>query len=94
MKTRCGAAPNNARLFVLDIVGEKLQGVKAEAVRGVVSANFGKVSNIVTQPVPENGGWRLSFNLTPDKASVVELRAQLMQNDQPLSEAWLYRWTP
>jgi glucans biosynthesis protein len=94
MKTRCGAAPNNARLFVLDIVGEKLQGVKAEAVRGVVSANFGTVSNIVTQPVPEDGGWRLSFNLTPDKASVVELRAQLMQNDQPLSEAWLYRWTP
>ena len=61
---------------------------------GVVSANFGKVTNIVTQAAPEIGGWRLSFNLTPDKAPVVELRAQLMQNDEPLSEVWVYRWTP
>jgi glucans biosynthesis protein len=92
-KTRSGAAPDNARLFVLDIVGDKLQGAKADTVRGVVSANFGKVTNIVTQPVPENGGWRLSFNLAPEKAPVVELRAQLMANDDPLSEVWVYRWT-
>ena len=24
----------------------------------------------------------------------IELRAQLMQNDEPLSEVWIYRWTP
>jgi periplasmic glucans biosynthesis protein len=93
-KTRAGAAGDSARLFVVDIVGAKLQGVKPDTVRGVVTSNFGKVTNIVTQPVPENGGWRLSFNLAPDKASVVELRAQLMQNDDPLSEVWVYRWTP
>jgi glucans biosynthesis protein len=93
-KTRSGAAPDNARLFVLDIVGDKLQSAKPDTVHGVVSANFGKVTNIVTQPVPENGGWRLSFNLAPEKAPVVELRAQLMANDDPLSEVWVYRWTP
>jgi glucans biosynthesis protein len=94
LKTRIGAASDNARLFVLDIVGEKLKGLKADAVRGIVSANFGKVTNVVTQSNPENGGWRLSFNLAPEKSSVVELRAQLMQNDDALSEVWVYRWTP
>jgi periplasmic glucans biosynthesis protein len=94
LKTRVGAASDDARLFVLDIVGEKLKGVKADTVRGTVSANFGKVTNVVTQPNPENGGWRLSFNLVPEKASVIELRAQLMQNDVPLSEVWVCRWTP
>jgi glucans biosynthesis protein len=93
VKTRSGAASENARLFVLDIIGDKLHNAKAEAVRGIVTANFGKVTNIVTQPLPENGGWRLSFNLVPEKAPVVELRAQLMQNDEPLSEVWVYRWT-
>ena len=68
-----------------------LQSAKPITVRGVVSANFGKVTNIVTQPVPENGGWRLSFNLAPEKAPVVELRAQLWPNDDPLSEVWVYR---
>ena len=94
LKTRSGSAPNGARLFVLDIVGEKLKGIKADAVRSIVSANFGKVTNIVTQPNPEQGGWRVSFNLAPEKAPVVELRAQLMLNEDPLSEVWVYRWTP
>ena len=94
LKTRTGSAPDDARLFVLDIVGDKLNGIKPEAVRGAVNANFGKVSNVVTQPNPENGGWRLSFNLASDKKPVIELRAQLLQNDDPLSETWVYRWTP
>ena len=70
------------------------KGIKPETVRPVVSSNFGRVTNVVARPNPENGGWRLSFNLTPEKKPVVELRAQLMQYDDPLSEVWVYRWTP
>jgi glucans biosynthesis protein len=94
VKTRVGAASTDARLFVLDITGDKLKDVKPEAVRAVVSANFGKVSSVVAQPNSETGGWRLSFQLSPEKKPVVELRAQLMQNEDPLSEVWVYRWTP
>jgi glucans biosynthesis protein len=94
LKTRIGAASDDVRLFVLDIVGDKLKSIKPEAVRGVVSANFGKVTNVVTQPNPEDGRWRMSFNLAPEKMRVVELRAQLMQDNEPLSEVWVYRWTP
>jgi glucans biosynthesis protein len=93
-KTRVGAASETVRLFVLDIVGDKLKGVKPDAVRGVVSANFGKISNVVTQLNAHSGGWRMSFNLDAEKKPVIELRAQLMQNDDPLSEVWVYRWTP
>jgi glucans biosynthesis protein len=93
--TRSGAAgDNNRRLFVLDIAGENLKGVNADTVKGTVSANFGKIENVVSQPNTESGGWRLSFNLNPDGKPVVELRAQLMQADEPLSEVWVYRWTP
>jgi glucans biosynthesis protein len=49
---------------------------------------------VVTQPNPKSGGWRLSFNLEPGNATVVELRAGLFENDAPLSETWVYRWTP
>jgi len=96
MATRAGAggAPDT-RLFVLDIAGDKLkEATPPEQVRGDVSANKGKIDNVVSQPNPATGGWRLSFTLAPNKEPVVELRAQLMINDQPLSEIWLYRWTP
>ena len=92
-KTRIGAASETLRLFVLDIVGEKLKGAEPDSVRGDVSSNFGKISNVVTQINPYSGGWRMSFNLDPEKKPVVELRAQLMQNGAPLSEVWVYRWT-
>lgn len=91
--TRAGAA-GDGRLFVLDIIGDNLKDIKPDTVRGAVTANFGKITNVVSQPNPESGGWRLSFNLNPESKPVVELRAQLMQGDEPLSEVWVYRWTP
>jgi len=58
-----------------------------------VTTNNGELRNIVTQPNPVTGGWRLSFQLDPKKASIAELRAQLLHGDDPISEVWLYRWT-
>jgi glucans biosynthesis protein len=94
VKTRVGAGPEKTRLFVMDIVGDTLKDVPANEVRGNVWADKGKVTNVVTQPNPEIGGWRLSFQLAPEKAAAVELRAQLIRGDAPLSEVWTYRWTP
>lgn len=93
-KTRVGAGPKNTRRFVLDLAGEKLKNIDAASVHGNVTADKGEIRNIVAQPNPGTGGWRLSFELDTKKAPVVELRAQLMQGDAPLSEIWLYRWTP
>ena len=92
-RTAIGARGDKRKLFVLDLVGDRLKGVDAKAVRGVVTAGDHKVEHIVTQPNPLTGGWRLSFEMaTP--SDPVELRATVMLHEEPLSEVWVYRWTP
>ena len=93
-RTGGGAKGDDTRIFVLDVVGEKLQSVDPKAVRGVVTAEKAGVQNIVTQPNPAIGGWRLSFELGVKEKLPVEIRASLMQNNDALSEVWVYRWTP
>jgi glucans biosynthesis protein len=79
---------------VLDLIGDKLKLVDPKKIRGVVAAEKAKVQNIVTQPNPAIGGWRLSFELSVKEKVPVELRASLMQDNDAISEVWVYRWTP
>jgi glucans biosynthesis protein len=37
---------------------------------------------------------RLSFVLDPENETFSEMRAVLTEGNQPISETWLYRWTP
>jgi glucans biosynthesis protein len=92
-RTGIGVRGDNAALFVLDVTGERLKSVNPQSLRGVVTAEKAKIQNIVTQPNPATGGWRLSFELVKEKAPV-ELRASLMQDNEAVSEVWVYRWTP
>ena len=66
---------------MLDVVGDRLKSVDPKILRGVVTAEKAKIQNIVTQPNPATGGWRLSFELAKEKAPV-EIRASLMQDDE------------
>jgi glucans biosynthesis protein len=93
VRTGVGAKGDDAVRFVLDVVGGKLKSVDPKSLRGAVSAEKAKIQNIVTRPNPATGGWRLSFELSREK-NPVELRASLMQDDQAVSEIWVYRWTP
>ena len=93
-RTAIGARADNARLFVLDLIGDQLKSIDPKAIRGVVSADKAEIKNVVTQPNPQTGGWRLSFEMLNQDQAPVELRASLMQDDIPLSEVWIYRWTP
>ena len=63
MRTGIGAKGEDSRIFVLDLTGEKLKSVDPKTIRGIVIAEKAKVQNIVTQPNPAIGGWRLSFEL-------------------------------
>jgi periplasmic glucans biosynthesis protein len=92
-RTGIGARGDNAMIFVLDLIGERLKLVDPKSLRGVVTADKAKIQNIVTQPNPATGGWRLSFELLKEKTPV-EIRASLMQDDKPVSEVWVYRWIP
>ncbi|MGE0723794.1 MAG: glucan biosynthesis protein [Alphaproteobacteria bacterium] len=96
VETRTGAAwQAKTRLFVIEVAGGRLGTMPPDApLRAQVSADQGKLQNVVAQPNPETGGWRISFELVPGGAKVVELRGQLMGAEEPVSEVWLYRWTP
>jgi glucans biosynthesis protein len=92
---RAGAGTSaGARLFVLDLAGDALKSLPADVKPRVdVTADKGKLQNVVALAAPELGGWRISFELLPDGADTVELRLVLKNGDTPLSETWLYRWT-
>lgn len=84
-----------ARLFVLETEGGRLADLPAETPPAAeVEAAPGNLRNVVVQPNPERRGWRLSFEMVPGNARLVELRATLKGADGArLSETWLYRWT-
>jgi glucans biosynthesis protein len=93
-RTGVGAKGQDTKIFVLDLIGQQLKSVDPKSIRGVVTAEKAEVQNIVTQPNPDTGGWRLSFELPVKDRKMIELRATLMHGDDPLSEVWVYRWTP
>jgi periplasmic glucans biosynthesis protein len=93
-RTAVGARGEGIKIFVLDLTGDKLRLVDPKKIRGVVTAEKAKVQNVVTQPNPVIGGWRLSFELSVDEKVPVEIRASMMQDNDPISEIWVYRWTP
>ena len=41
-------------------------------------------------------GYRVTFDLKPtdDRLEPIDLRLYLCANGQPLTETWLYQWTP
>jgi glucans biosynthesis protein len=92
-KTNIGSGNNGTRRFVLEAVGGSLTSDQS-AVTPNVSASKGEIRNLVLQPNPQTSGMRLGFELDSKGEKLVELRAQLGKSDNPLSETWLYRWTP
>jgi len=96
-ESRQGAKPASpgVRLFVLEAEGGRLAALPAGAAPVPdVSASTGRIENAVLQRNPETGGWRLSFELVPGNQRLVELRALLRDDAGPLTETWLFRWTP
>ena len=69
-------------------IGEDLADIQT-----VITSSAGAVSEGILQNNPGTGGIRLAFSLLPQDAQVIELRAQLLKNNRPISEVWLYRWT-
>ena len=77
---------------MLDLIGDRLKSVDPNSMRGVVTAEKAKIQNIVTQPNPATGGWRLSFELSKENPDRVTRIADA--GNDAISEVWVYRWTP
>lgn len=89
-QARVGKAANKRRRFWVDFKGE----LNAAAITPVLSNIRGKVFNIAQRALPENKGMRVSFELDPENNISSEIRLVLEQDKKPVSETWLYRWTP
>lgn len=95
MQTRCGQSLDGGhRQFVIDFVGPALQDWKGDPPALDVGCDKGKIVNAVTEPNPDISGWRISIEYDPAGEKIVELHARLMDADKPLTETWVYRWTP
>ena len=95
MQTRCGLSLDGKhRQFVIDFVGPALKEWKGDPPALDVGCDKGKIINAVTEPNPHVDGWRISIEHDPAGEKVVELHARLMDADKPLTETWVYRWTP
>ena len=91
--TRSGDGGQRRRIFAIDFVGDIFRDPgRASALKTLVTASSGKVLWSALTPLPERGMGRLAFALDPGSQAVSELRAQVLENETPVSETWLYRW--
>ena len=83
--------------FAVDFAGGDLGllGGKAK-VEPVIVASRGQVELTSARPLAEINGWRALFDIKPTDDSVepIDLRLYLRLDGQPLTETWLYQWTP
>jgi periplasmic glucans biosynthesis protein len=83
--------------FVVDFAGTNLSMLgKHIQVEPVITASRGQVEITSVRPLEAVRGYRAMFDLRPtdDSAAPIDLRLYLLANGQPLSETWLYQWTP
>lgn len=89
-----GSAPRRRR-FLVSFTGDGLAdaGTLVE-MRPSLSATPGTVQNLRVFPYPEWRTVRVAFEVETGSETLSELRLALDSGRGPLSETWLYRWTP
>lgn len=92
-ETRVGAAGKENRAFIIDFVR---QSSCNDCTVGPFTADvYAGEGEIVKKEVTENtanGTQRVSFEYRP-KGQQADLRCELRQNGQVVSETWIYRWS-
>ena len=90
--TRIGRSLNaeNQRSFVIDFkgVGDIPDNLVPE-----VWSSAGEVFAPGGVAVPQAGIYRVTFQLDPQRANLIELRTVLSSGGKPWAETWLYQWT-
>ena len=66
------------------------------AIEPVISVSRGEIEIPSVRPLRPLAGYRAIFDWRPtdDGTAPVDLRMYLRLNGRPLSETWLYQWTP
>lgn len=83
--------------FAVDFAGGELATLPPDAeVEPVITASRGKIEITSARPQKAIKGYRAMFDLRPTDSSrePIDLRLYLRMNGRPLTETWLYQWTP
>ncbi|MFG6178265.1 glucan biosynthesis protein [Halomonas sp. THAF12] len=85
-----------SRRFVVDFAGGPLPLGEDAEVEPVIDASDGRVEIASARPLDAIDGYRARFDVVPpdDGTEPITLRLYLKRGDQPLTETWLYEWTP
>jgi periplasmic glucans biosynthesis protein len=87
--------PANTRKFVIDFEGGPLEKLdRQEEVKPIVTTTRGTISNVYALQIVGTKNWRAFFDLEVEGDGPVNLRCYLRHEDYPLSETWLYEYTP
>jgi glucans biosynthesis protein len=89
--------PKGVRKFMIEFLGPPLTKLPNGVIpKPVLTATRGEFSNILTEAVPDNvpGHWRTQFDLTVNGTDPVEMRCYLRNENEVLSETWLYQYHP
>lgn len=95
--TRIGAVTDHAdaRMFVIDFSGKPFENLPPNALFHLIPrSSAGSIRNVVVEPNPNIKGWRTTFEFYPGDAKLAELQCQLANDQGPISEQWMYHWTP
>ena len=93
--TRIGrAGQQRRRRFAVDFASDRLATLKPEDVQLAFWSSNNGAQNLRLVPGMEGRPWRVAFDLDPGNEAQVEMRLALMNGTAPVSETWLYRWTP
>ncbi|WP_020650697.1 glucan biosynthesis protein [Solimonas variicoloris] len=82
--------------FAIDFAGGPLAQLPRNAkVEPVISASRGRVEITSARPLDAIHGWRAMFDVVPDASpDPIDLRLYLRLDGKPLTETWLYQYTP
>jgi glucans biosynthesis protein len=83
--------------FVVDFAGGELGALPKDApVEAVITASRGQTEHVTAHFVQEFKGYRALFDIRPadDDVQPIDLRLYLRINGRPLTETWIYQWTP
>ncbi len=83
--------------FAVDFAGGELGALARDAVvEAVVTASHGEVQYLTAHYLAEFNGYRALFDIRPadDNEQPIDLRLYLRIHGRPLTETWIYQWTP
>lgn len=93
--TRVGrGSAGRRRRFAIDFSGDILGDNLPADLKSILTVGPGAFHNVKLWPYPERKTVRVTFELDPGNENACEMRLILEAGGKPISETWLYRWTP